>query len=151
METGHRPGPTGLIALSGVIMWLALLCAAGSASAEEGKPPADPKSTGPVQGYPGGYDPTDKSKAPTVKSGAPNDGANADEGGSTRQVTGRVARVDKAAMTLTLEDGRVFTFPPTLNVDGEVLKPGTPVRIMVQRRDRAELVVAVQVAEGPPR
>ena len=146
METRHRPGPTSLIALSGVIMWLALLCAAGSASAQEGKPPADPKSTGPVQGYPGGYDPTDKSKAPTVKGGAPNDATNTDERGDTRQVTGRVARVDNAAMTLTLEDGRVFTFPPTLKVDREVLKPGTPVRILVQRRDRAELVTAVQVA-----
>jgi Protein of unknown function (DUF1344) len=151
METRHRPGPIGLIEVAGVIMWVALLCAAGSAWAQEGKPPADPKSTGPVQGYPGGYDPTDKSKAPTVKSGAPNDEANTDEGGDTRQVTGRVARVDKAAMTITLEDGRVFTFPPTLKVDGEILKPGTPVRIMVQRRDRSELITAVQVAEGLPR
>ncbi len=140
-----------MIGLAGVIMWVALLCAAGSASAEEGKPPADPKSSGPVQGYPGGYDPTDKSKAPAVKDGAPNDGANTDEAGDTRQVTGRVARVDSAAMTLTLEDGRVFTFPPTLKVDGQVLKPGTPVRIMVQRRDRSELITAVQVAEGLPR
>ena len=151
METRHRHGPTGLIELAGVVMWVALLCAAGSASAQEGKPPADPKSTGPVQGYHGGYDPTDKSKAPAVKSGVPDDAANADEGGDTRQVTGRMARVDNAAMTLTLEDGRVFAFPPTLKVDREVLKPGTPVRIMVQRRDRAELVTAVQIAEGPPR
>lgn len=137
--------------IAAVIAGLGLACAVGSSAAQDSKPPTGPQPGGPVQGYQGGYDQVDKSKAPAVKSGAPNDTANADEGGGTRQVTGRVARVDNGAMTLTLDDGRAFALPPTVQVDPEVLKPGTLVRISIQRRDRADLVTAVQIAEGSPR
>ena len=135
--------------IAGVIAGVALSCAVGSAVAQDSTLPKP--TTGPVQGYQGGYDPADKSKAPAIKSAAPDDTANPDEGGGTRQVTGRVARVDNAAMTLTLEDGRVFVLPPTVQVDRDALRAGTAVRISIQRRDRANVVTAVQLAEGAAR
>jgi hypothetical protein len=66
-------------------------------------------------------------------------------------VTGRVARVDNAAMTLTLDDGRVFTLPPTVEVNHAELKPGTAVGVSVQRRGNADHVTGVGFAEGPTR
>ena len=54
-------------------------------------------------------------------------------------------------MTLTLEDGRVFVLPPTVRVDRDALRAGTAVRISIQRRDRADHVTAVQLAEGAAR
>ncbi len=143
--------------IAGIITAVALTCVAGPATAQVSRPAAAPnpdagqKPTGPVQGYQGGYDPTDKSKAPAIKGPAPDDAANADEGGATREVTGRVARVDNAAMTLILDDGRVFTLPPTVPVDQAELKPGTLVRVRVQRHGNADHVTGVQIAEGPTR
>ena len=143
--------------IAGIIAGLALTCVAGPATAQVSQPASAPKPddgqkpTGPVQGYQGGYDPTDKSKAPAIKGTAPNDAANADEGGATREVTGRVARVDNAAMTLTLDDGRVFTLPPSVKMDQAELKPGTAVRVSVQRRGNADHVTGIRIAEGPTR
>ncbi len=69
----------------------------------------------------------------------------------TREVTGRLARVDNAAMTLTLDDGQVFVFSPSVKVDRAELKPGTAIRVSVQRRGNADHVTGVRIAEGPPR
>ena len=132
-----------------IVAGAALACVVGSAPAQPSNPPATPNPTGPVQGYQGGYDPTDKSQAPAVKGKAPTDTANPDEGGATEEVTGRIARVDNAAMTLTLESGHVLALPPT--VDRAGLKPGTPVRVTFQRREGVDLVTAVRIAEGIPR
>ena len=132
-----------------IVVGAALACVVGSAPAQPSNPPATPSPSGPVQGYQGGYDPTDKSQAPAVKSKAPTDTANPDEGGATKEVTGRVARVDNAAMTLTLESGHVFALPPT--VDRAGLRPGTPVRVTFHRREGVDLVTAVRIAEGIPR
>jgi hypothetical protein len=142
--------------IAGIITAVALTCVAGPATAQVSQPaapnPADgQKSKGPVQGYQGGYDPTDKSKAPAIKGTAPDDAANADQGGATREVTGRVARVDNAAMTLTLDDGQAFTLPPTVEVNYAELKPGTAIRVSVQRRGNADHVIGVRIAEGPTR
>jgi hypothetical protein len=143
--------------IAGLITAVALTCVAGPATAQVSQPAAAPnpadgqKPTGPVQGYQGGYDPTDKSKAPAIKGTAPDDAANADEGGATREVTGRVARVDNAAMTLTLDDGQAFTLPPTVEVNYAELKPGTVIRVSVQRRGNADHVTGVRIAEGPAR
>ena len=134
-----------------IVAGAALVCVVGAAPAQPSKPPSDSNPAGPVQGYQGGYDPTDKSKAPAVRSGAPSDTANPDEGGTTGEVTGRVVRVDNAAMTLILEGGRVFTLSPTLEFDREGLRPGTPVRVSFQRRQGVDLVTAVRIAEGIPR
>ena len=132
-----------------IVAGAALVCVVGSARAQPSNPPATPNPAGPVQGYQGGYDPTDKSQAPAVRSKAPTDAANPDEGGTTKEVTGRVARVDNAAMTLTLESGHVLALPPT--VDRAGLRPGTPVRVTFQRREGVDLVTAVRIAEGIPR
>ena len=143
--------------IAGLITAVALTCVAGPATAQVSQPVAAPnpadgqKPTGPVQGYQGGYDPTDKSKAPAIKGTAPDDAANADEGGATREVTGRVARVDNAAMTLTLDDGQAFTLSPTVEVNYADLKPGTAIRVSVQRRGNADHVTGVRIAEGPTR
>lgn len=134
-----------------IVTGAALFFVVGAAPAQPRNPPTDSNPPGPVQGYQGGYDPTDKSKAPAVKSGAPSDTANPDEGGTTGEVTGRVVRVDNAAMTLILEGGRVFTLPPTMEFDREGLRPGTPVRVSFQRRQGVDLVTAVRIAEGIPR
>ena len=134
-----------------IVAGAALACVVGSAPAQPSNPPTIPNPGGPVQGYQGGYDPTDKSQAPAVRSKSPTDTANPDEGGVTKEVTGRVARVDNAAMTLTLDDGRVFTLAPTVKVDQAELKPGTPVRVSVQRRGNADHVTGVRIAEGPTR
>ena len=66
--------------IAGVIAGVALSCAVGSATAQDS---TLPNPAGPVQGYHGGYDPADKSKAPAIKSVAPHDVANPDEGGGT--------------------------------------------------------------------
>ena len=132
-----------------IVAGAAPACVVGSAPAQPSNPPATPNSTGPVQGYHGGYDPTDKSQAPAVRSTAPTDAANPDEGGTKEEMAGRVARVDNAAMTLILESGHVFALPPT--VDRAGLRPGTPVRITYQRREGVDLVTAVHIAEGIPR
>ena len=134
-----------------IVAGAALACVVGSAPAQLSNPPSSQNPAGPVQGYQGGYDPTDKSQAPAVKSKAPTDTANPDEGGVTKEVTGRVARVDNAAMTLTLESGHVFTLPPTVQVDRAGLRPGTPVRVSFQPREGVDLVTAVRIAEGTPR
>jgi hypothetical protein len=134
-----------------IVAGAALACVVGSAPAQPSNPPTTPNPGGPVQGYQGGYDPTDKSQAPAVRSKSPTDTANPDEGGVTKEVTGRVARVDNAAMALTLESGHVFALPPTVEVDRAGLRPGTPVRVTFQRREGVDLVTAVRIAEGIPR
>ena len=134
-----------------IVAGAAVACVVGSAPAQPSNPSPSPNPPGPVQGYQGGYDPTDKSQAPAVKSEAPTDTANPDEGGAIKEVTGRVARVDNAAMTLTLESGHVFALPPTVELDRAGLKPGTPVRVSFQRREGVDLVTAVRIAEGLPR
>jgi len=134
-----------------IVAGAALACVVGSAPAQPSNPPPTPNPTGPVQGYQGGYDPTDKSRAPAVRSKAPTDTANPDEGGVIKEMTGRVARVDNAAMTLTLQSGHVFALPPTVKVDRAGLRPGTPVRVSFQRHEGVDLVTAVRITEGTPR
>jgi hypothetical protein len=134
-----------------IVTGAALVCVVGSVPAQPSNPLTDSNPPGPVQGYQGGYDPTDKSKAPAVRSGAPSDTANPDEGGTAGEVTGWVVRVDNAAMTLILEGGHVFTLPPTVEIDRAGLRPGTPVRVSFQRREGVDLATAVRIAEGIPR
>jgi len=54
-------------------------------------------------------------------------------------------------MTLTLDDGQAFTLPPTVEVNYAELKPGTVIRVSVQRRGNADHVTGVRIAEGPAR
>ena len=61
---------------------------AGARPRAPGPPTPAPKADGPVQGYQGGYDPIDKSKAPAAPEGGKADTGNADEGRRGHAVAG---------------------------------------------------------------
>lgn len=101
-----------------------------------------PPPRGPVQGYPGGYDSSDKSKAPAAPAGKEADTGNPDEGRTIRDVSGAVAAVD--GRRLTLQDGMVLVIPATLTVEPEVLRVGTRVRARYQNQGGAHVVTAIE-------
>lgn len=103
------------------------------------------KAGGPVQGYQGGYDPTDKSKAPAAPDGKKTDAGNADEGRRAKSVSGAIAAVD--GRKLTLDNGLVLMVPPTLTVDQTVLRVGT--RITARYEDQGGSHVATMIRREP--
>lgn len=100
-----------------------------------------PKQDGPVQGYQGGYDPTDKSKAPAAPEGGKVDAGNADEGRSSKQVSGTVAQID--GRKVMLESGLVLVIPPTLEVDDRLLRAGARIKALYERQAGANVVTGI--------
>jgi hypothetical protein len=111
--------------------------------------PADEsKQSGPVQGYQGGYDPSDKSKAPAVS--GPHrtmDTGNADEGGLNKEVVGRIQSIEGSR--LTLDSGLVLIVPQTVLVAPGDLSPGKQVTARYQERDGINFVVAIALEPRP--
>jgi hypothetical protein len=104
-----------------------------------------PKTDGPVQGYQGGYDPTDKSRAPAAPDGKKTDAGNADEGRRGTSVSGAIAAVD--GRKLTLDNGLVLMVPPTVTVDHTVLRVGT--RITARYEDQGGAHVVTMIRREP--
>lgn len=104
-----------------------------------------PKVDGPVQGYQGGYDPIDKSKAPAAPEGQKADTGNADEGRRGTSVSGAIAAID--GRRLTLESGLVLVMPPTLSVDRNILIVGT--RISAHYEDQGGSHVVTTIRRDP--
>lgn len=100
-----------------------------------------PKQDGPVQGYQGGYDPTDKSKAPAAPEGGKVDAGNADEGRSSKQVSGTVAQID--GRKVMLESGLVLVIPPTLEVDDRLLRAGARIKALYEQQAGANVVTGI--------
>ena len=104
-----------------------------------------PKSKGPVQGYQGGYDPIDKSKAPAAPEGGKTDTGNADEGRRGRAVSGAITAID--GRKLTLDSGLVLVVPPTLAVDQNTLTVGA--RITARYEDQGGTHVVTAISREP--
>lgn len=102
-------------------------------------PAAIHKQDGPVQGYQGGYDNTDKSKAPAASGGRKTDAANADEGRHGNQAVGTVARIE--GRQLTLDSGLVLVVPPTL--DFGMLTAGTRIKALYERQEGTNVVTGI--------
>jgi len=117
----------------------------GWGEAQSPRPTPAPKADGPVQGYQGGYDPIDKSKAPAAPDGKKTDAGNADEGRRAKSVSGAIAAVD--GRKLTLDNGLVLMVPPTLTVDQAVLRVGT--RITARYEDQGGSHVVTMIRREP--
>jgi hypothetical protein len=101
-----------------------------------------PKQDGPVQGYQGGYDPTDKSKAPAAANGSKMDTGNADEGRSGNQASGTVAQID--GRKVTLDSGLILVVPATLEVDERLLRAGTRIKALYELQAGANVVTDIE-------
>jgi hypothetical protein len=99
------------------------------------------KQDGLVQGYQGGYDQADKSKAPAAPGGGKMDAANADEGHRGYQASGTVAHID--GRKLTLDGGLVLVVPPTLEVDERLLRTGTRIKALYEQQAGANVVTGI--------
>ena len=117
----------------------------GWAEAQSPKP-TEPSSKGPVQGYHGGYDPIDKSKAPAAPEGGKADRGNADEGRGGRTVSGVITAIE--GRTLRLDNGLVLAVPPTLPVEQGVLAVGTRIFARYERLGDALVVTAISRQAG---
>ena len=117
----------------------------GWGEAQSPRPAPAPKADGPVQGYQGGYDPTDKSKAPAAPDGKKTDTGNADEGGRGKSVSGAITAVD--GRKLTLDSGLVLVVPPTVSVDETILRVGT--RIAARYEDQGGSHVVTTIRREP--
>jgi hypothetical protein len=104
--------------------------------------PAPAPSEGPVQGYHGGYDPADKSKAPAAPDGNKTDAGNPDEGRHERTASGTITA--RAGRTLTLDNGLVLEVPPTLTVDRSALTVGTRITARYTHQGRALVVTSIE-------
>jgi hypothetical protein len=100
-----------------------------------------PKQDGPVQGYQGGYDPIDKSRAPAAPQGGKMDAGNADEGRSGKHVSGTVAQID--GRKVMLESGLVLLVPPTLEVDERLLRPGARIKALYEQQAGVNVVTGI--------
>lgn len=100
------------------------------------------KQDGPVQGYQGGYDPVDKSKAPAASGGKNTDSGNADEGRRGNQAMGTVAQID--GRKITLDSGLILVVPPTLKIDEQLLGRGTRIKARYERQQGANVVTAIE-------
>jgi hypothetical protein len=118
----------------------AVVFALAGASAGQ-TPTSTGKPDGPVQGYQGGYDPIDKSKAPAASGGRKSDAGNADEGRRGRQASGTVAQID--GRKVTLDSGLVLVVPPTLAFDEQVLGRGTRVKASYEQQAGANVVTSI--------
>jgi hypothetical protein len=112
---------------------------AGRGDAQGSAPSPTPR--GPVQGYHGGYDPTDKSQAPAATGGREMDTGNPDEGRRARDVSGHIKAIE--GRKLTLDSGIVLVLPPTLTVDRGVLAVGARVHARYEDRDGTYVVTAI--------
>jgi hypothetical protein len=101
-----------------------------------------PKADGPVQGYQGGYDPTDKSKAPAAPDGKKADKGNADEGRRGKSVSGAITAID--GRRLTLDSGLVLVVPPTLSVDRNILRVGTRIAASYEDQGGSHVVTTIR-------
>jgi hypothetical protein len=117
----------------------------GWGEAQSPRPTPAPKADGPVQGYQGGYDPIDKSKAPAAPEGGKADTGNADEGRRGHAVAGAITAVD--GRRLTLESGLVLVLPPTLEVDQDILRVGA--RITARYEDQGGSHVVTMIRREP--
>jgi hypothetical protein len=106
---------------------------------QDGQKQGGQKQDGPVQGYQGGYDPIDKSKAPAAPGGKQTDAANADEGRDGYQAFGTVAQID--GRHLTLDSGLVLVVPPTLDLG--LLTTGTRIKALYERQEGANVVTGI--------
>ncbi|HEX5864645.1 MAG TPA: hypothetical protein VF014_10405 [Casimicrobiaceae bacterium] len=98
------------------------------------------KQDGPVQGYQGGYDPTDKSKAPAAPGGGKAaDAANPDEGRAGNQASGTVSQID--GRRLTLDTGLVLVVPPTLELG--FLTRGARIKALYEQQEGANVVTGI--------
>ena len=118
----------------------------GWAEAHSPKPTETPSSKGPVQGYHGGYDPIDKSKAPAAAEGGKADRGNADEGRGGRTVSGVITAIE--GRTLRLDNGLILAVPPTLQVEQDVLAVGTRIFARYERLGDALVVTAISRQSG---
>ena len=136
----HRLGRLAVGLLVGYAVFI------GWGEAETPGPGPTPKADGPVQGYQGGYDPTDKSKAPAAPNGKQADTANADEGRRGNAVSGAIAAIDDRK--LTLDNGLVLVLPPTLSVDPDVLRVGARVTARYENQGGARVVTMIRRQPG---
>ena len=123
----------------------AVFIGSGEAQSPRPTPAPAPKSDGPVQGYQGGYDPIDKSKAPAAPEGGKADTGNADEGRRGHAVAGAITAVE--GRRLTLESGLVLVLPPTLEVDQSILRVGA--RITARYEDHGGSHVVTMIRREP--
>ena len=114
----------------------------GGGEAQSPRPAPAPKADGPVQGYQGGYDPIDKSKAPAAPEGGKADTGNADEGRRGHAVAGAITAVD--GRRLTLESGLVLVLPPTLEVDQDILRVGARITARYEYQGGSHVVTMIR-------
>ena len=117
----------------------------GEAQSPRPAPAPAPKSEGPVQGYHGGYDPIDKSKAPAASEGKKSDTGNPDEGRRGTAVSGAIAAID--GRKITLDSGLVLLLPPTLKLDQSLLEVGA--RITARYQDQGGSHVVTTIRRNP--
>jgi hypothetical protein len=133
------------VARLAVVAFVAPAVFIGGGEAQSPRPTPAPKADGPVQGYQGGYDPIDKSKAPAAPEGKKADTGNADEGRRGKSVSGAITAID--GRKLTLDSGLVLVVPLTLNVDQNILRVGT--RIAARYEDQGGSHVATAIRREP--
>lgn len=114
----------------------------GWGEAQSPRPAPAPKADGPVQGYHGGYDPVDKSKAPAEPDGEKMDRGNADEGRRARAVSGAITAVD--GRKVTLDGGMVLVVPPTVKLDEGTLTVGARVTAHYEDQGGAHVVTTIR-------
>ncbi|HEY7437118.1 MAG TPA: hypothetical protein VIE41_18400 [Methylomirabilota bacterium] len=134
-----RPARLALATLAAFTVFI------GWGEAQSPTPGPAPKADGPVQGYHGGYDPTDKSKAPAAPDGKTMDRGNADEGRRGKSVSGAITAID--GRKLTLDSGMVLVVPPTVKLDQNMLTVG--VRIMARYEDQGGSHVVITIRREP--
>lgn len=122
-----------------VFAFAAVLAFAGASAGQT--PSSTGKQDGPVQGYQGGYDPIDKSKAPAASGGRKSDAGNADEGRGGSEASGTVARID--GRKLTLDSGLVLVVPPTVALDEQVLAQGSRIKARYEKQAGANVVTGI--------
>lgn len=123
----------------------AVFIGGGEAQSPAPAPAPAPKADGPVQGYHGGYDPTDKSKAPAAPDGKKADTGNADEGRRGKSVSGAITAIH--GRKLTLDGGMVLVVPPTLKLDQNMLSVGA--RITAHYEDQGGSHVVTTIRREP--
>jgi hypothetical protein len=97
------------------------------------------KQGGPVQGYQGGYDPIDKSKAPSAPGGKTADAGNPDEGRPGTEVFGTVTQID--GRELTLDNGFVLVVPSTLDLGS--FRTGTRIKAQYELQEGANVATGI--------
>ena len=122
-----------------LLLFAAILALADQSAGQS--PPLTDKQDGPVQGYQGGYDPADKSKAPAEPGGGKADAGNADEGRRGNRASGTVAQID--GRKVTLDSGLVLVVPPTLEVDERLLRAGARITALYEQHAGANVVTDI--------